>query len=90
MDFDFLKYDTPEQMFADSGLELVKTCDACPEQYDVYKGDKQIAYMRLRHGYFYVTRFGEKIHDAEPKGDGCFQVEERMFHLHKALTAILN
>ena len=27
-----------------------KTCDAWPEQYDVYKGRKQVAYVRLRMG----------------------------------------
>lgn len=26
------------------------TCIACPEQYDVWDGDKQVAYVRLRHG----------------------------------------
>ena len=29
-------------------LKFVKTCDACPEQYDVYQGDKKVAYIRLR------------------------------------------
>lgn len=27
-----------------------KTCKAWPEQYDVYKGSKQVAYIRLRMG----------------------------------------
>lgn len=25
-----------------------QTCGACPEQYDVFVGDKQVAYVRLR------------------------------------------
>ena len=32
------------------GLEFIKTCDACPEQYDVYLGDIKVGYVRLRHG----------------------------------------
>ncbi len=32
------------------GLRFVLTCGACPEQYDVFLGDKQIGYVRLRHG----------------------------------------
>ena len=32
------------------GLEFKKTCLACPEQYDVFKGDKLVGYVRLRHG----------------------------------------
>ncbi len=32
------------------GLEFKKTCDACPEQYDVFKGDEMVGYVRLRWG----------------------------------------
>ena len=32
------------------GLLFHKTCDACPEQYDVYKRTKQVGYVRLRWG----------------------------------------
>lgn len=40
---------------------LVRTCGACPEQYDVKSADgSQVGYIRLRHGYFRV--------DAEPQG----------------------
>lgn len=33
------------------GLNFKKTCSACPEQYDVFEGEKQVGYVRLRHGY---------------------------------------
>ena len=32
------------------GYLFHKTCEAWPEQYDVYKGKKQVAYVRLRMG----------------------------------------
>ena len=32
------------------GLEFKCTCLGCPEQYDVFDGDKQVGYVRLRHG----------------------------------------
>ena len=32
------------------GLEFKLTCSACPEQYDVFKDDKLVGYVRLRHG----------------------------------------
>lgn len=32
------------------GYLFHKTCEAWPEQYDVYKGKKQVAYIRLRMG----------------------------------------
>lgn len=33
-----------------NGLKFELTCDMCPEQYDVYKDNKMIAYVRLRYG----------------------------------------
>ena len=32
------------------GLNFKKTCGACPEQYDVFKDEKQVGYVRLRWG----------------------------------------
>lgn len=32
-----------------TGIHLVKTCEACPEQYDAYLGEKRVGYLRLRH-----------------------------------------
>ena len=33
-------------------LHLVNTCDACPEQYDVFRGEEKVGYLRLRWGSF--------------------------------------
>ena len=35
-----------------NGYRLILTCGACPEQYDVFDGDRQVGYLRLRHGHF--------------------------------------
>lgn len=37
------------------GLCFKQTCFACPEQYDVYQDDKQVGYVRLRHGYLSLS-----------------------------------
>lgn len=47
------------------GLNFVKTCEACPEQYDVFKGDKIVGYVRLRWGVLsccYPDYEGEEIY----------------------------
>lgn len=66
------------------------TCIACPEQYDVYIGDLQIAYVRLRGGNLYATHpdvGGRQIyyhHFENDEWKGCFDtLEEREFHLTK-------
>jgi len=72
-------------------LKLVETCGACPEQYDVFSEDKQVAYYRLRHGYFRVDVpicGGETIYEAYPNGDGIFESDEREFYLKKAEQAV--
>jgi hypothetical protein len=74
-----------------SKYHLVCTCGACPEQYDVYEGEKRVAYFRLRHGYFYAACpwvGGEVVYDAYPDGDGCFTADEQEFFLTEALNAV--
>lgn len=71
-------------------LRLVRTCHACPEQYDVYLQDECIGYMRLRHGYFYAEYRGDTVYDARPCGDGIFEWDERNKHLNGACRAILD
>lgn len=39
----------------DIKLHFVKTCEFCPEQYDVFYNDKCIAYVRLRFGHLSVN-----------------------------------
>ena len=70
-------------------LRLVKTCLACPEQYDVYLGDEKIGYMRLRHGWFRAEYKEEVVYGTKTNGDGYFEDDERDYHLHKACAAIL-
>jgi len=73
------------------GYELIQTCWACPEQYDVFKDGKQVGYLRLRHGWFYASVpdcSDEIIYEASPEGDGVFEEEERMDYLGQAIKAI--
>lgn len=76
-------------------LQLHKTCEACPEQYDAYYKGEKIAYLRLRHGWFRVdtlngeTGFPEQVFQAYPKGDGRFLPEEREFYLNLACLVLL-
>lgn len=54
------------------GLDFKKTCDACPEQYDVFKGDKMVGYVRLRWGVLscrYPDYEGDEIY-SESFDDG--------------------
>ncbi len=73
-------------------IELIKTCEACPEQYDAYLGDEIVGYLRLRHGHFTVqfpNPTGEVVYESEVKGDGIFEWDERGFHLDIAKRVIL-
>jgi hypothetical protein len=73
-------------------IKLVQTCEACPEQYDAFVNDKQVGYLRLRHGYFrvdYPQCGGEVIYETYPREDGSFENNEREFYLNKAKKAIL-
>jgi hypothetical protein len=74
-------------------IKLVQTCEACPEQYDAFVGERIVGYLRLRHGTFrvwYPDMGGEIIYEVETKGDGLFEPEERDYHLGKALELIRN
>lgn len=74
------------------GFTLRLTCESCPEQYEVYKGEKQVGYLRLRHGIFRVD-----VPDCGVKtvfvtnqcaGDGQFRSDEREHWLDEACRAI--
>jgi len=74
-------------------FRLEKTCWACPEQYDVYIGEEQVGYLRLRHGHFrcdYPDCGGETLYDAYTEGDGMFEDEERDPQIRRALAAIID
>ena len=72
-------------------IRLEMTCGACPEQYDAYVGDRQVGYLRLRHGQFTVEApdvCGDLVYRAETVGDGVFDESEREYHLRRAKEAI--
>lgn len=72
-------------------IKLVRTCEACPEQYDAFNGDIKVGYLRLRHGGFTVQCpdvGGEYVYDASPNGDGIFEDDERDYYLRHAVDAI--
>jgi hypothetical protein len=72
------------------GLRLMLTCSAYPEQYDVFKGDQQVAYLRLR-GHFTVEMpdvGGDLVYEATPEGAGSFEDFERRHFLTVAVQAI--
>lgn len=75
------------------GCDLVITCDACPEQYDVFHNGEQIGYLRLRHGYF-AARYGgvngPTVYESDAKGDGSFNDGEREYHLVRSVANLLN
>lgn len=76
------------------GLNFIRTCDACPEQYDVYDKNKNlVGYVRLRHGYLYAEYpdvGGEMVYEAYPEGDGIFKNDdERKYHLNKIAKCLL-
>jgi len=74
------------------GYTLKQTSMACPEQYDVLDGNgKQAGYLRLRHGRFradYPNCGDETVYEANTKGDGMFDDDERMPELTKAVEAL--
>lgn len=81
-----------EKLYKRHGLRVELTSAACPEQYEIFKGDKQVAYYRLRHGAFRVDIpdcGGNTIYEAEPKGDGIFDDNERLVYMTKALRELL-
>ena len=74
------------------GYTLKQTSVACPEQYDVFDSEGEHAgYLRLRHGYFradYPDCGDEAVYEANTKGDGMFEEDERMPELTKAIDAL--
>ena len=73
------------------GYDIIRTCEASPEQYEVFKDGDQVGYMRLRHGSFYASipgSGGRVVFTASPKGDGLFDDDERLYYLTRAIEAI--
>lgn len=81
------------------GLLFKLTCGGCPEQYDVFMDNKQVSYVRLRHGWLYVSDPSmdniwwqiDDTDDVNPQleGDGNFDSpEERYYFLNKIADVI--
>lgn len=74
-------------------IQLKQLSSACPEAYDAFFEDKQVGYLRLRHGCFSVhcpDSEGECVYDGSPNGDGIFDdEEERRIFLQRAVNAIV-
>lgn len=74
-------------------IELTKTCEASPEQYDAFVGDKLVGHLRLRWGRFTVycpDAGGDRIlmRDFGDGLQGAFDFRERAVWLLKAKRAI--
>ena len=75
-------------------LQFKQTCFMCPEQYDVFLDEKQVAYVRLRWGCLTV-----EVPDVKGKGilehnfneefKGSFKDKERELWLKKIEEKIL-
>lgn len=74
------------------GLRFVLTCSACPEQYDVFKGDEQIAYVRYRHGSLTVETpdCGERLVLHTDIGDLGILSDAERAKILPAIAAILS
>lgn len=72
------------------GYKLKLTSVACPEQYDVFKDNVNVGYLRLRYGCFTVECpfNGEVVYKSYPVGDGMFTLDERDYFLTMAINAI--
>ena len=74
-------------MLKPSDINLIKTCNACPEQYDAYNSitNEKIGYLRLRGGCFTVQNANDEIISTTyPLGYGEFTESERDGYLNGA------
>ena len=73
-------------------MKLIRTCEACPEQYDAFYKNELVGYLRLRHGTFTVSCpdvGGSPVYMTNTRGDGSFwDEEEREKELKRACSAI--
>ncbi len=75
-------------------IQLVKTCECCPEQYDAWDSQGNIVgYIRVRWGYMaaYCPDAGSdnRVYCTKIKGFGHFASNcERKMHLRRAKAAI--
>lgn len=73
------------------GMKFRLTCESHPEQYNVYLGDRQVGYVRVRHGHLSVECpecNGQQVLGADIAGDGEFEPWERDYWLRRAAIAV--
>lgn len=85
-----LQLEILRDLYSQHGLELKMTCSSFPEQYDVFKENKQVGYLRLRFGEFRVDCGDTTLYETKPDGFGIFEDHERLHYMRKALDIILN
>lgn len=89
-----IEFDNPPEETRIGEYLFVLTCSACPEQYEVFRGDRQVAYLRLRGGAFTVEApdvGGDLLllHEFDDDLKGQFDdQDERMKFLGAAAEAI--
>lgn len=82
-----------------NGYDFVCTCHACPEQYDVYKGDytkgDRVAYVRKRWGYLavhpvigYVIDWDKLIYEETEDDEYGGTINDREKTFNKIINAI--
>ena len=78
----------PEEQII-KGLKFICTCEACPEQYAVFDGNKEVGYVRLRWGnlrVYYPNSEGLLIYEKAFKDgfkSGFDDKKERKYYLNK-------
>lgn len=77
------------------GIWFKLTCGACPEQYDVFIGPNQIAYVRLRFGRLRVDVpdvGGETVYvnEFDDEFKGVFSDEQERVHYLNEIVTVLN
>ena len=75
-------------------MKFIKTCNWCPEQYDIFDEEKQVAYMRVKYGIcecYVPDADGTIVYLSYIKGRGEFiDDEERQLHFKNAAKCIQN
>jgi hypothetical protein len=89
----FVKHKLWNLPIALNGYTLKRTCEACPEQYDVFIGEQKVACIRLRHSKLTCTVpdvGGIVVYSAMFEGDdvGIFAQSERYYYLSECVDAI--
>lgn len=65
---------------------VAKSGDFSPEQYFILEDDNVVGYIRVRNGIVVCEdNSGNTIYKADIMGDGCFNDNERRYHIKNIL-----